>query len=368
MVRKHGFELHEITEPPELKEIFDNLISELPEELLEIIKTFVETNLSKIIRIDGKLEIRIVVDANIIFAQTKGFIEHCSLPSIIRLSKSPFVKMYASSKIFEDTLENEDKLAKLARKITRRLGRETTVEEVKQKKSEILDHVEILDPEKDKEFEMAQKLIGNRDPDDVDYIHLYLSIKATGIITRDSDFDDLPKVQRWKDTDPVKELVAILTKGSISFALTTTSVAIMVNLLFKIVVAILSIILGILSAIWKDLERLVKWLIDSFFRLPNKLKVVIAVAMVVLGYVFREEIKETLEKSRAFTSEVIEFLQGIDEFISDIMAQINLYFGGEIAKAVESMLKYSAKLIQLYKQINLEDLNQIEKIKYEIAK
>lgn len=358
MVREQGFELQEILEPPELKEIFDNLISELPEELLETIKTFVETNLSKIIGIDGKLEIRIVVDANMIFAQTKGYIEHGSLPSIIRLSKSPFVKMYAPSKIFEDTLENEDELAKLARKITRRLGREIAVEKVKQKMSEILEHIEILDPEKDKEFEMAQQLIGSRDPDDVDYVHLYLSIKATGIITRDSDFDDLPNVQTWKDTEPVKELRAILTKGSISFALTTTSGAVMVDLLFKIVAAILGIILGIFSAIWKNLERLVKWVIDGFSRLPNELKVVIAVAMVVLGYGFREEIKEALEKIRGFIGKVIEFLRQISEFILKTKDQISLY-GGEITKAMESLLLYSAQLIQLYEKINLEDFSQI---------
>lgn len=199
MVKEQGFELHEITESPKLKEIFDSLISEIPKDLLETIKTFVENNLSKITGIDGGLEIRIVIDANVVFSQTIGYIKYGSLPSIIRLSKSPFVKIYAPPKIFEETIGNESELFK----ITRKVGGEITVEEVKQKILEILEHVKILNPGGDKEFELAKKLIGGRDPDDVDYLHLCFSIKA-GIVTRDTHFDNLPKVQKWENLGQVK--------------------------------------------------------------------------------------------------------------------------------------------------------------------
>ena len=159
---------------------------------------------------------------------------------------------------------------------------------------------------------------------------------------------------------PSKKLSVVLTKGSISFALMTTSGAVIAEFLFKIVAAILSVILGILSIIGENSKRLIKWVIDGFSNLPNELKIVITVALVVLGYEFRKEIKEALEMIRVFISEVIEFLRRIGEFISNIVDQINLYSGGEIAKALESLLMYSAELIQLYEQINLEDLSQIE--------
>jgi len=355
MVNEQGFKLREILELPEIKRIFDDLISEMPVELLETVKTFVENTLSKIIGIDGELEVRIVVDANVVISQTINYIKKDVQPIIVELSKSPFIKVYAPSKIFDDTINDMPKLSKIAKK------KKIELDLLKEKLSEVLSCVEILEPKGDKEFEMARQLIGSRDPDDVDYLYLYFSINATGVVTNDNDFENLPKVQKWKNMGPVKELTIILTRGSISFALMTTSGAVIADLLFKIVTAILGVILGILSIVGKNFERLIKWVIDGFSNLPNELKIVVTVALVVLGYGFRREIKEALEKIVVFISEVIEFLRRIGEFISNIVDQINLYSGGKIAKAMESLLIYSAELIQLYEQINWGSQSNREK-------
>lgn len=112
--KKTSIEPVRIIESPEIRRIFEDTVLGIPVELLEKIKYFVENNISRIIGVDGKLEIRIVVDANTVISQTINCIKRNDQPLIVKLSKSP--KVYAPTKILKETLEDELKLSKVARK------------------------------------------------------------------------------------------------------------------------------------------------------------------------------------------------------------------------------------------------------------
>ncbi len=336
-----------IIESPEIRRIFDDTVLGIPVELLEKIKYFVENNISRIIGVDGKLEIRIVVDANTVISQTINYIKRNDQPLIVKLSKSPFVKVYAPTKILKETLEDELKLSKIA------IKKNIELEELKEKLSEVLSCIEIIDPEGDREFKKAQQLIGSRDPDDVDYLQLYFSINAICIVTNDSDFEGLLGVQTWKNMGSIKKLTVDATVGSISFALIATSGTAIADFLSKIITAVLGIILDTLSIIEKNIERLIKWAIYSFSRLSGELKIVVIAILIISWYTFRKEIDNTIKQIKLFIEKVIEFLHQVIEFIS-YMLQVNSRSCGEIARVIGSLSMYSVKLIRLYKQINCE--------------
>ena len=222
---------------------------------------------------------------------------------------------------------------------------------MKEKLSEVLSCIEIIDPEGDREFKKAQLLIGSRDPDDVDYLQLYFSIDAMGIVTNDSDFEDLLGVQTWKDMGSIKKLTVDVTVGSISFALITTSGTAIADFLSKIITAILSVILNTLSVIGKNIKQLIELAIYSFSGLSSELKIIVIAILIISWYTFRKEIDNIIKQIKLFIEKVIEFLHQIIEFIS-YMLQVNFHSCGEIVRVVGSLSMYSVKLIKLYKQIN----------------
>lgn len=147
MVDNEGFPLEEIYKPPELNEVFNNLVSTMPSELLELVKNFVEKTLPTLIGIEGKLEVSVVLDANAVISQAINYIKKERMPLIIELSKTPFVKLYAPPLIYKETLYDEEKLKKIAKKKKVSMKKKISIDVLKEKIKEILSHIEIIAPE-----------------------------------------------------------------------------------------------------------------------------------------------------------------------------------------------------------------------------
>ncbi|NJE26617.1 hypothetical protein E3E22_08310 [Thermococcus sp. MV5] len=343
---KESFPLEEIYEPPELKEIFDNLVSEMPLELLELIKNFVEENLSKLIGIEGKLEISVVIDANAVISQAISYIKKERMPLIIELSKTPFVKLYAPPSIYDETVYDEEKLKEIAKK------KKVPISVLKEKMEEILSHIEIIAPEGYEEYKKARELVGWRDPKDIDYVWLYFSINAHGIVSSDKDITETI-VRTWKNMGPIKHLEVTLAKGSISFSVMTLGGSAILDFVFRVLAAVIGTILGILKIVWGNIKQLINWIIGGFSKLSDEMKALILIATIILGYKFKEEIRESLEKVKEFIDRAKEFLNQLKDFISNILQKLSENL---LIKLLMSLLKYSMTLIQLYRQINLSNI------------
>ncbi|MCD6155109.1 MAG: hypothetical protein J7J22_05025 [Candidatus Verstraetearchaeota archaeon] len=351
---REGFPLEEIYEPPELKTVFNDFVSELPRELLEWIKKFVEQNLTRLVGIEGKLELSVIVDANTVISQAINYIKKGQYPLIIELSKTPFIRFYAPPSIYKDTLDNEEELIKIAKKIAKKkkISVDMALGSLKTEIKTILEHIEIIAPEGDEEYKKAKELVGWRDLGDVEYVWLYFSINAKGVVSNDTDITETI-IRSWKNMGPIKHLEMILRKGSISFVVTSLGGSVILDFVFRVFAAVIGTILGILKIVWENIKQLVNWIIGGFSKLSDEMKALILIATIILGYTFKKEIRESLEKVKEFIDRAKEFLNQLKDFISNILQKLseNLFI-----KLLMSLLKYSMNLIQLYRQINLSNI------------
>jgi len=328
---------------PELKPIFDEFLVDLPPSMLEIIKQFAERILMDITGIKGNLELSIVVDANQVISEAINYMRDGRMPLIIELSKTPFVKLYAPPSIIKETLQDERKLKKIAKK------KKIPVEDLRNAIKEILEHITFKIPEGYEEYKKAKELVGERDPNDVDYVWLYFSINAHAIISSDKDITETT-VRTWKNMGPLKYIEAILRKGSISFVVFSMGGYTILDFLIKIILAIVSTILGILKDIWNDVKSIIAWIGEGIQNLSETQALILLVPLGAILYSFRREIKEWIKN---LVNSVIEFLKSVKDFILGLLEVI---LDNPVARALRSMIRYSVALTELYKEINLRDL------------
>ncbi len=334
-----------IYEAPELKPIFDEFLVELPPSMLEIIKQFAERILMDITGIKGTLELSIVVDANQVISEAINYIRDGRLPLIIELSKTPFVKLYAPPSIREETLKDERKLEKISKK------KGIPVEALKSAIEEILEHITFKVPEGYEEYKKAMKLVGERDPDDVDYVWLYFSINATAIVSSDKDITETT-IKTWKNMGPLKYIEVILRRGSLSFVVLSLGGRAILEFLFKIILAVIGTILGILKVMWSYTKRIIAWISEGIQNLSELQALALFATLGAIVYYFGREIKEWAE---TLVNRVIEFLRSVKDFIISLL---NIILDSLIVRALRTLMGYSAILIELYKEINLKDIEE----------
>ncbi|WP_246112330.1 PIN domain-containing protein [Thermococcus aciditolerans] len=332
-----------IYEAPELKPIFDEFLVELPPSMLEIIKQFAERILIDITGIKGNLELSIVVDANQVISQAINYIRDGRLPPIIELSKTPFVKLYAPPSIREETLKDKRKLEKISRK------KRIPVKALKSAIEEILEHITFKVPEGYEEYKKAMELVGERDPKDVDYVWLYFSINANAIVSSDKDITETT-IKTWKNMGPLKHVEVILRKGSLSFVVFSLGGSAILDFLFKTILAIISTILGILKAMWNGVKSVIAWIGEGIQNLSETQALILFMTLGAILYRFGREIKEWIEN---LVNSVIEFLKSVKDLIVGLLEVI---LDSPVARALRSLIEYSVILTELYKEINLRDL------------
>ncbi|ASJ04667.1 PIN domain-containing protein [Thermococcus barossii] len=334
-----------IYEPPELKYILNNFLNDLPPGILELVKQFAEHLLVNITGIQGTLELSIVVDANQVISQAINYIRDGRLPLIIKLSRSPFVKLYTPPSIREETLNDERKLEKISKK------KGIPVEALKSAIEEILEHITFKVPEGYEEYKKAMELVGERDPKDVDYVWLYFSINANAIVSSDKDITETT-IKTWKNMGPLKHVEVILRKGSLSFIVFSLGWSAILDFLFKIILAIVSTILGMLKVMWEGVKSVIAWIDKGIQNLSETQALILFMALGAILYRFGREIREWIEN---LVNSVIEFLKSIKDFI---LGLLEIALNNPLAKALKSLIEYSAILTELYKEINLKDIEE----------
>lgn len=80
----------------------------------------------------------------------------------------------------------------------------------------LLATIEISDEHTEESMRLARAAIGNRDPNDVDFVSLGFSINANAIVTNDNDMGDAAEVRTWKLRD-TGEAVTVMKKGTFGF-------------------------------------------------------------------------------------------------------------------------------------------------------
>lgn len=337
--------IEDIYEPPELRPILDDFLNDIPSDLLELVKQFAEHLLVNITGIQGKLELSIVVDANQVISQAINYIRDGRLPLIIQLSKTPFVKLYAPPSLREETLNDERKLKKISKK------KGIPIETLKSTIEEILEYITFEVPEGYEEYKKAIELVGERDPDDVDYVWLYFSINATAIVSSDKHITETT-IKTWKNMGPLKHVEILLRKGSLSFIIFSLGGSAILDFLFKIVLAVVSTILGMLKVMWEGVKSVIAWIGKGIQNLSETQALILFMALGAILYRFGREIREWIEN---LVNSVIEFLKSIKDFI---LGLLKIALNNPLAKALKSLLEYSAILAELYKEINLKDIEE----------
>ncbi len=257
--------------------------------------------------LDSELELNLVIDANIIIdagLQTfKGI-----RPFIYELADSPHLKLFAPPWLDE---ELKRRIPEICRK--KSLDEKQFFDSIKQLREKIT----ILSPDHNAIIK-ARELIGDRDPKDIPYIALWISRKAHGTVTVDSDFENKKEITVFKLTG-VAKVLTVFENGSFSFSILTNEVPILLRILYEIV-------LISLRYIW-EIVTMIAVAFSAF--LVNGLKAMgegaipLLLIVIALLYLAKEKLREVI----AYLASEIEttlkliytFFRNIISFVASIL-------------------------------------------------
>ncbi len=195
--------------------IIKNLNPTLKNELKKKFETFFPSLMM------GEMELRMVIDANIILDAAISITEgkRNKLPFL----QSPHLKAYAPSKIKEEVFKHIPERAK-KRKIDELALAENALR--------IMASIQIVEPNLD-DLIKAQVLMQNKDVDDAPYVGLIFTTKSAGVITNNvKDFSEIKGVKVVK----INETSNILTnfeQGTFSFFIFSNTVPTAMTLFFE---------------------------------------------------------------------------------------------------------------------------------------
>lgn len=293
-------------------EALDKSIHDFPDEMFAFMKEKMNEMMTSMFSAE-RMVVNIVMDTSILFQEVRAIAVRGS-SFLQKLNKSPFVKFYGPSRL---KMEIHAKIkAKFPKdKATKDLDIDYCIGIA----DKLLSTIEINDEHSEEAMRHAHAAIGNRDPNDVDFVSLGFSINAHAIVTRDNDMGDSSEVRTWKLKD-TGEAVTVIKKGTFGFFVAGYGGY-----------GIGSLIYWFASFVWTAFLTLLQTLLKAFVlgisalaNLPGWLVVgsVMAFIIALLNDNFREGLGELLSevwaRVKAFFSAFKEFMVVLWDAIKEI--------------------------------------------------
>ncbi|MGH2613238.1 MAG: PIN domain-containing protein [Rhabdochlamydiaceae bacterium] len=235
----------------------------------------------------AQLKVNIVMDTNMVNSTIKRYAKGDS-SIIFKLEKNPFFSFYAPKEI-EFEVQKFIK-GKKAKGLDRQKLREGW-EKLKQ-------NITIKDVENDAARKEAMKLMGNIDLSDIPFVGLYIEMSAHAVLTYDKDYE-IPSVRTFS-MKSLNDIVGVFHRGTFSFFIMNDVLPLVLEFLYKAVIAIARGIYGILKLIWGLLKAAVSGLIKKAGELismipPNAQKILgIGLAGLAILLILRKGVRDRL--------------------------------------------------------------------------
>lgn len=193
----------------EFDEALDNSIHDFPDEMFAFLKEKMNEMMTSMFSAE-RMVVNIVMDTSILFQEVRSIAVNGS-SFLQKLNTSPFVKFYGPSRL---KMEIHAKIR--AKFPTNKATKDLDIDFCIGIADQLLSTIEINDEHSVEAIRLAHAAIGNRDPNDVDFVSLGFSINANAIVTNDNDMGDSAEVRTWKLKD-TGEAVTVMKKGTFGF-------------------------------------------------------------------------------------------------------------------------------------------------------
>lgn len=197
---------------------FDQLLTEMVHDIPPDMKHSIHEYIKDIDPFSlANFRITLVIDTNILFPAVLDKALSGKITFIEKLAENPSLRICAPPQL---EIEMIDKIRTKFPKDKK--GKNVKIEDALEATREILNKIEIIEETDAESIKKAKAVLSHRDPDDIPFLALSLSLGAHGILSDDKDIIENGSVQTWK-TAEAGEVVTVLNKGTLCFAIASTT-------------------------------------------------------------------------------------------------------------------------------------------------
>ncbi len=288
---------------------------------------------------NDKLELNIIVDANIILAEAEAYLKY-GKSYFLKIIQSPFLNVSAPDWLKMELKKNIPKFSRM-----RKLDEEKFKNAVKK----IISNVKIYNESTTNLNNSSLKKIKERDIADLPYVELYFKLGSHGILTKDKDISDISKIKTWSRPAKIGKIVSVFEKGAFAYFI--------IGQLPTISIMLEEICILILKGIFEEVKKIMNLLIEAskgilsaILKLPDWIKIIIGV-MGILALFW--------DKSRDFIIETIinisiGLINILKFFYDNIKIILTLSTEGIIisSQVIGTLFREIEETINYYEQIN----------------
>jgi predicted nucleic acid-binding protein len=258
----------------------------------------------------GNSTLTFVVDTNIVLSEAISHAHNGRSGLLSLVHSSPFLNVIAPPQIRSEV---RAKLPEIAAK------RKIQVERLSQSADLILDNIKVMAPDELSRFQ-THLALANRDLEDVNFVALYLSSKADGLLTKDKDFTGLSEVKVWT-VSKVGRILTQVENGAFSLVVIGNVLPTILQFLYNAALYVLGFIyrlaVGFVAVLTALLEKGINAILSSpalFLIVP----VVLGLIVYAKDYVaeFVQQLATAIEKA-LFT--LASAVKSILEFLADFI-------------------------------------------------
>jgi len=204
------------------------------------------------------LQLHLVIDSGIIvtdaFGVGRGF--NSTTP---RLLQSPFVKVYAPAKAWEE----------VPRKIQEKHPEDVDVQRALRQGELVLQQVHRVDTASPASVQRAAILIGKHSPEDVDFLAVAFDTDADAVVSFDKRaYDQLEEIDRWTMKDGSQAILRY-ESGTLSMGIAGAAAVVLGHAVEVILTAFVQILAEVLAAVLSIVTWLAKRTVVAFEKIPE---------------------------------------------------------------------------------------------------
>ncbi len=281
-------------------------------------------------------QFRIVVDNNFVFGQIKGLLDkkgQIENSFLFKLLLSKSIQMFAPPKLQE---ELKDKILSVLNKEDHELALKYA--------ATFTSKLKIQDAKWIDDWKKANRLIGDKDEDDVPYLALAFAVDSHAIVSFDKVFTNQGDVKVWNFGD-VDRIITNYHSGIIAFTMAGATMNLLVYLLSLIGKLIRDIFLDLINL----LKQLANGVIKAISKIPPELLIILS-ALGLIALISSDElqkkgkdlalwIKEKIQAAIASLKELIgtigDLLSSFIEFIGPVAIPTIEFLGYLMAQYTE---------------------------------
>lgn len=231
--------------------------------------------------------ITIVMDVNLFLPECESYLKR-GKSFMVTLFGCPFLKVNVP---YHFVNEVEDKLGPFCK------AKGIDYDRAKQFLSWFYTRVRIMEPDEISKIHALER-VGKRDPKDAPYLALYLSIGATGILTKDKDLQ-LGGVRVFSSTKKLGHILTISERGALSFFILGNATEPFFRTLFSVVAVVFKSIIEFFDALGREAYSMLRAAGRAISRLSEEAQLLLVfVSIAILSN------QENLEKIKAVLSQV----------------------------------------------------------------